>query len=132
MPPDNPVVIPNGVDIEFPRDGPNSGVIARISTTTFRLNAIGTYSVYFQVSVTQSAQLVVTRNGVELPYTVVGRATGTSQIIGLCLVNATAATDTISIRNPVVNVFPNEPLTITPAAGGNAPVSAHLVIIRLR
>ena len=82
----------------------------------------------FQVSVTEPGQLVLTLNGAELPYTVVGRATGTSQLVGMALVTTTVATSVLTVRNPAGNATA---LTVTPNAGGTAPVSAHLVITQL-
>ncbi len=128
MPGDNAATVGVGADVEFPQDGPSSASFTRLSPSSFQLNAVGTFNISFQVSVTEAGQLVVAVNNVELPYTVVGRATGTSQISGTCLINTTAITDTISIRNPVGNAAA---LTITPLAGGASPVSAHLVILRL-
>jgi len=92
------------------------------------LPCIGMYSIQFQVSVTEPAQLCVVLNSVELPYTVVGRATGTSQLYGTCLVQTLTANSLISIRNPAGS---STALTITPLAGGNNSVSAHLVILQI-
>ena len=91
MPPDNAVPVAPGSDVDFPRDGPNGGAqIFRTGADTFNLSAIGVYQVLFQVSVDEAGQLVLTLNSgagaAELAYTVVGRATGTSQIVGLALV----------------------------------------------
>ena len=85
------------------------------------------YQVLFQVSVTEPGQLVVTLNTIELAYTVVGRATGTSQIVGICLVQTTTSNSSLTINNPTGNT---PALTITPVAGGTHPVSAHLTITR--
>ena len=63
----------------------------------------------------------------EILNSVVGRATGTSQIVGMSIVTL-AAGDYIEVINPPEN---STALTITPVAGGTHPVSAHLVIIRL-
>ena len=84
---------------------------------------------FFQVSVTEAGQLVLTLNGTELPYTVTGRATGTSQIIGMALVENNIANSVLTVRNPEGTATA---LTITPSAGGTEPVSAHLVITRLQ
>ncbi|HZH62917.1 MAG TPA: hypothetical protein VEY70_25870 [Metabacillus sp.] len=81
------------------------------------------------MSVTEPGQLVLTINNIEQPYTVVGRATGTSQIVGIALVTTTSINSILTVRNPVDNT---EALTITPVAGGTEPVSAHLVITRLQ
>jgi hypothetical protein len=85
----------------------------------------GTYEILFQLSITESAQLVVTLNNVELPYTLVGRASGTSQLIGMAIVETTAPNSLITVRNPVGNFTS---LTLTPIAGGTRVVSASLII----
>jgi hypothetical protein len=131
MPPDNSATVAPGTDVDFPRNGPISagGLISRIGADTFNLAEIGTYQVLFQVSVTEPGQLVLTLNGVEQPYTVVGRATGTTQIVGMALVQTTSINTILTVRNPADNLTA---LTITPNAGGTEPVSAHLVITRLQ
>ncbi|WP_312563237.1 hypothetical protein, partial [Anaerospora sp.] len=129
MPPDNAATVAPGTDVSFPQDGPTSGTtIARTGPSTFNLAAIGTYQVLFQVSVTEAGQLILTLNGADLAYTVVGRATGTSQIVGLALVTTTVINSILTVRNPAGN---STALTITPLAGGTRPVSAHLVITQL-
>lgn len=60
---------------------------------------------------------------------VVGRATGTSQIIGMAIVTTTSINSILTARNPADNATA---LTITPSAGGTQPVSAHLIIIQLQ
>jgi hypothetical protein len=131
MPPDNSATVGAGGDVDFPRNGPTIGGsgILRATADSFFLSAIGIYQVLFQVSVTEAGQLVLTLNGNELPYTVVGRATGTSQIVGMALVETTSINSILTVRNPAGN---SPALTITPLAGGTKPVSAHLVITRLR
>jgi hypothetical protein len=129
MPPDNAATVAVGGDVAFPNDGTVIGTdITSFSDTQFQLGPIGTYLVQFQVSVTEAGQLVVALNGVEQATTVVGRATGTSQIVGMCLVTTSALDTLLSIRNPVGN---STALTITPLAGGTDSVSAHLVITRV-
>ena len=129
MPSDNADTVAPGEDVSFPQDGPNSGTgITRASESTFTLGAIGTYQVLFQVSVTEAGQLILTLNGADLPYTVVGRATGTSQIVGMAIVETTTADSVLTVRNPEGTAAA---LTITPSAGGTRPVSAHLTITQL-
>ena len=102
MPTDNPATIAPGTDVNFPQDGATNGTsITRLSDNSFNISEIGTYEIYFNVPVTEAGQLELTLNGNSLDYTVVGRATGTSNISGL---------------------------TLTPFAGGTIPVSAHLII----
>ena len=130
MPPDNAATVAPGADVSFPQDGPTSGAaIARTGPSTFNLATIGTYQVLFQVSVDEAGQLILTLNGADLAYTVVGRATGTSQIVGMALVQTTVANSILTVRNPAGNATA---LTITPIAGGTRSVSAHLVITQFR
>jgi hypothetical protein len=130
MPPDNAASVAPGTDVSFPQDGPNSGTgITRAGASSFTLGPVGVYQVLFQVSVNQSRQLVLTLNGADLAYTVVGRASGASQIVGMAIVETTAANSVLTVRNPAGN--PSS-LIITPTAGGTRPVSAHLVIVQLQ
>jgi hypothetical protein len=129
MPPDNAATVGAGTAISFPRTGAVFGTdIVQSNSTTFTLATAGVYLVTFQVSVTQAGQLVLVQNGVELAQSVVGRATGTSQIVGTSIVTA-AAGDILQVDNPAAESIA---LTITPLAGGTDPVSAHLTILRLR
>jgi hypothetical protein len=135
MPPDNAATAGAGVPVEFPRNGPTTGVIARrggTSATEFVLPNIGTYRVSFSVSVDEPGQLVIALASsgamVELPYTVSGRATGTTQIAGEALVTTTVASSALEVRNPAGNT---PALTITPIAGGTHPAAAFVVIQQL-
>ena len=130
MPPDNAATVAEGTDVSFPQDGPTSAsTITRQTDSSFILSDIGTYMIQFQVSVTEPGQLVLTLNDVELPYTVVGRATGTSQLVGISLVSTTSENSILTVRNPEGTATA---LTITPNAGGTEATSAHLTIIQLQ
>ncbi|MFA9455695.1 collagen-like protein [Halalkalibacter sp. AB-rgal2] len=130
MPPDNAATVAPGTDVSFPQDGPISGTdITRTGPSTFNLSEIGTYQVLFQVSVSETGQLILTLDGADLDYTVVGRATGTTQIVGMALVTTTSINSILTVQNPAGNAAA---LIITPLAGGTRPVSAHLVITRLQ
>src|SRR5579863_7063182 len=130
MPPDNPATIAAGSDITFPQNGPTSAsAITRISASTFNLAAVGTYQVMFQVSVSEAGQLVLTLNGTAQANTVVGRATGTSQIVGISLLTTSVPNSILTVRNPTGS---SVALTITPLAGGVDPVSAHLFITQIQ
>jgi hypothetical protein len=130
MPPDNAATVAIGTDVSFPQDGPASGSdIARTGASAFNLSAIGIYQVMFQVSVNEPGQLNLSLNGTDLGYTAVGRATGTSQIVGMCFVTTTVADSLLTVRNPASN---STALTITPSAGGTRAVSAHLLITRIQ
>ena len=126
MPDDNAATVAPGTAVDFPQDGVINGTsISRISADSFNLADIGTYQIFFQVSVTEAAQLQLTLNGVALDYTTVGRTTGTDQIVGMYLINTTTENSVLTVQNPTGNT---EAITITPSAGGTQAVSAHLVI----
>ena len=130
MPPDNAATVAPGADVSFPQDGPNSGAdITRLGADSFELGPIGTYQILFQVSVTEAGQLILTLNDEDLAYTVVGRATGASQIVGMALVETTTEDSVLTVRNPAGTAAA---LTITPVAGGPRSVSAHLVIMQIQ
>jgi hypothetical protein len=128
-PGDNAATVGAGKPVEFPRDGPTTGVISRLNSSEFTLPAVGTYSVAFSVSVDEPGQLVIGVNSgsgmIELPYTVYGRATGTSLIAGEALVTTTSASSVLAVRNPTGNT---PALTVTPIAGGTHAVVASVVI----
>jgi hypothetical protein len=130
MPGDNTATIPIGGDIIFPNDGPFSGAdITRLGPASFDLVNIGTYQVLFQVSIDEAAQLLLTLNNNEQAYTLVGRATGTSQLVGMVLINTVSINTVLTVRNPATS--PGA-LTVTPNAGGPMAVSAHLIITRIK
>ena len=129
MPPDNSATVAPGTDVSFPQNGPIANTnIGRLGPSSFNLGPIGTYQVLFRVSVTEAGQLVLTLNGQDLEYTVAGRATGTSEIVGMAILSTTAVNSVLTVRNPAGNAAA---LTITPLAGGTRPVSAHLVITQI-
>ncbi|MBO4854358.1 MAG: collagen-like protein [Oscillospiraceae bacterium] len=130
MPPDNAATVAPGTDVSFPQNGPNSGAgIARTGASSFNLSLIGVYQILFEVSVDEAGQLLLTLNGADLAYTVVGRATGASQIVGMAIIETTTVDSILTVRNPAGSAAA---LTITPLAGGTRPVSAHLVIIQIQ
>ena len=137
MPADNALCVDPGFAVSFPQDGAFSGtgLIARVSNDTFNLARVGTYQVLFQVNVEEGGQLVLgldSGSGVqELDYTVVGGGFGeTAQLVGVALVTTTVENSLLSVRNP--SQQEGGCLNITPYAGGSNPVSAHLVITRIK
>jgi hypothetical protein len=134
MPGDDAATVGAGAPIQLPQTGPTTGAIARRggSSTEFLLPNIGTYRVAFSVSVSEPGQFVLAVDSgsgmVELPYTVYGRATGTSQISGEALVATTVPKSALELRNPAGNT---PALTITPIAGGTHAVAASIVIQQL-
>ena len=129
MPPDNSATVAPGTDVSFPENGPIANTnIGRLGPSSFLLAPIGVYQILFQVSVTEAGQLILTLNGEDLEYTVAGRATGVSQIVGMAIVTTTATNSVLTVRNPTGNATA---LTVTPLAGGARSVSAHLVITQI-
>jgi hypothetical protein len=130
MGPDNANPILAGAPVEFPRTGSTTGAIVAINSSTFLLPTIGTYLVQFQVDVTAAAQLQLSLNTMPQFATVVGRATGTTQIIGVSLVTTTTSGSTLQVINPPSNT----PLALPIDDGGTGinPISAHLTIIRIQ
>ena len=129
MPPDNAAAIEAGDDIEFPRNGPSDGgSISRLTVDSFTLADEGTYQVLFRANVTEPAQLVITLNDTELPYTVSGTSASPGQVVGIALVTTTEENSVLTIRVPQ---DATAPVNLTDSAGGSEPISAHLVITQL-
>lgn len=132
MPSDNAATVAAGFPVLFPQDGGNTvGGVMRNGTSPseFVLSDMGMYFVAFQVSVSEAGQLMLELNGSPIVDSVVGRATGTSQIVGMSYVTTTTANSILRVINPSGN---SPALTITPLAGGTHSVSAHLIIMRIR
>jgi hypothetical protein len=124
-PPDNLLPVAAGANVQFPQTGPSSGSIFRTGPDTFLLPDVGTYKVDFSVSVNEPGQLGLTLNGILLPQSVYGRATGTSEITGESLITTTVANSVVSVTNPLGN---SVALTVTPIAGGTHASVASLII----
>lgn len=132
MPSDNAATIAVGAAVLFPQDGPASAGITRLSDGQFVLAEIGTYRVWWQVSVDEAGQLMLDLDSGSGPApvanSVAGRAIPTSQIVNQVLLTTTAVDSVLRVINP-----PGNPtaLTITPIAGGTHAVSAWLIIEQL-
>jgi hypothetical protein len=126
LPGDNSATVAAGSSVEFPNDGvSNNTDITRVAAGIFKLALVGIYEIFFQVSITEAGQLVIQLNGSELPYTVVGRASWTSQLVGMSVITTTLSNSTLSINNVTGS---STALIISPISGGNNPVSANLII----
>ncbi len=126
MPADNTSAVAIGTDVEFPQNGPSTdAAVSRLTASSFTLASPGVYRVSVQVSVSEAGQLILALDNIELAYTAAGRATGTSQITIMTLVETTSANQVLTVRNPASN---STALTITPLAGGTQAVSASLLI----
>jgi hypothetical protein len=135
MPTDNPSPVAPGSAVDFPENGSTNGTIIRLSPSSFSLPTVGSYLIEFQVSVNSApppSQLMLSLNGVPITNSVVGRDTGTSQIVGISTVTTTTVNSVLEVINPPTNLYA---IDIPPWAGSvndSTPVSAHLVIIRIR
>jgi hypothetical protein len=131
VPPDGVAPVVPGTDVLFLQDGPTSGsAITRSGLFAFRLANIGTYQVQFNVSVDEPGQLALHLNDKDLAHTVVGRDTGSSQIVGTFLVTTTSANSILTVRNPLGTATS---LTLTQKAGGGMlPSSSHLIITQIQ
>ncbi|MCE9538129.1 MAG: hypothetical protein K8R85_02795 [Bacteroidetes bacterium] len=129
MPGDNAATVAPGTAIDFPQDGETDGVIVRTSPSNFQLTAPGTYQVFFQVSVSEAGQLAIGIDGVEIARTLVGRASGTNQIVGMSIIKTTNPNSILTVLNSMGSAGA---ITITAIAGGTNPVSANLVIMRIK
>lgn len=127
MPGDNAATVALGAALDFPQNGPASG-IARVGPDSFNIPTIGTYEVSWQVSVDEPGQLQLRLNAAILLQTTAGRATGTSQITNTVLITTTVINSVLEVINPPGNAAA---LTITPIAGGTNSASAWLVIKQL-
>jgi hypothetical protein len=119
-----------GAPVPFASAGPTGGGAppTLLTSTTFQLPAIGFYQVCFTVSISEPGQLELTLNAAVIPYSVFGRATGTSLIGGCVIVSTTTTNSVLSVLNPAGNAAA---LTVTPTAGGASASAATLSIIRL-
>lgn len=129
MPGDNTATIAAGSPIEFPQNGPSNGIITRINASQFNIPAVGIYLVHWQVSIAEAGQLILQLNGTDIATSVVGRATGTSQIVGHTMITTTLPNSVLTVVNPSGNPVA---LTLNPGAGGTRAVSANLVITRMQ
>ena len=107
---------------------PNVKISQLASTINNLFTSYGSGQTNYVTIPIKMSDLYLTLNNLTQAYTVVGRATGTSQIVGMCLVQTLTINNILTIRNPAGN---STALTITPLAGGASSVSAHLVITRI-
>jgi hypothetical protein len=122
-----PATIPAGGSVPFAQTGPVNGIFSFGGGTNFVLPDSGVYEVTWQLNVNEGGALALALNGTELPQTVVGRYTGTTQIVGNVLINANA-NDVLNVRAASGNP---SALTISASVYTNA-VTGSLVIKRIK
>jgi hypothetical protein len=124
--------VPQNDPVPFDQDGSASltNQPTRVNGTHFMLPAVGIYEVTFQVSITEAAQLAIRFNGGPfLPYSVAGRATGSSQVSNTIFITTTLVNQILEVYNVGLSAIH---VTGNPGSGGNNPVSASLTIVRLQ
>ncbi|MDB6036309.1 MAG: repeat protein, partial [Verrucomicrobiales bacterium] len=129
-PPDAATIVFPGDAFPFLRNGPASGIPRNgVAVDEFVLPAVGVYEISWQISITEAGQLVLALDGVEQDATVVGRDTGSTQIMGNALLETTNPNTVLTVRNPAGNATA---LTVMPNAGGASPSTGSLVIKRIK
>ena len=132
MPGDNAATVQIGGAIHFPKTDVANSSITSFGTSSFILPEPATYEITFQVSVSEPTQLGIVITSFPgdpstlVPSSVVGRSTGSSQIMGSSLITTFVPNTFLSIVNLGFSA-----IAMTPNAGGTNPVSAHLVIKKL-
>jgi hypothetical protein len=123
--------ITSGHAVPFAQNGPASGNITRISDTSFQLGTVGIYEVMMQIPVQNTGQVVVALNNVELPYTVAGESNGSNNVslVQKVFVQTIIPNSLLEIRFPAANTGT---MKVVNSGGGNAAISAHLVIVRVK
>jgi hypothetical protein len=112
----------------FSTDGPVNGGITRASPSSFNLPTPGLYQVTFQVSVVGAGQLMLQLDGSPLPQSIVGRPSGTGQIVGTSLIETTIPNSVLE----VINASNTTPLIIAQGPSGTTILSSHLVITQVK
>jgi hypothetical protein len=106
-------IIPSNSDLLFPNDSTVFGYdVTRLSSSSFKLGALGTYQVSFNVPTNEPAQLALTLNGSNLLNTLSGNA-------NTVLVKTPLVNSVITLRNM------GSQLTYVPN------LTSHLVITKL-
>ena len=129
VPPNNENEIQPGDSVEFPIDYITNTNIIRVNNKAFKLVQTGIYEIKFILSITHPAQLVVSMDSgsgfIQQSHTVVGRNSGSSQLIGDVFIKVTKTNSIICISSPLEN---NNPIRITPTAGGTLAETCYLII----
>ena len=129
MPPENAAAIAPGEAVEFPEQSFIGGTnVTRTSDSEFTFTESGIYLVFFNAATSEAAQLVPAINTTELSFALAGKDSALSQLSGMAIIAANDG-DVLTLRNPA---SATSSVTLSPNAGGNSPVTAHLILIRLQ
>ena len=131
--PDNVDPIAQYEPVEFPRTSYTTGITNGV--TEFTLPLVGIYELTWQVPVDQEGQLEIWLDegsgATGLAYTVVGRRTGNTQIVGNTLVETTVANAVVSVRNPNEEALIIPPYDRSGGPSQGLPMSASITIKRI-
>ena len=134
MPPDNSAAVAQNSAVEFPHAGPVAGGISG-NITEFELPDPGVYEINWQVPIDQEGQLELWLDSgigaTGLTYTVVGRHTGNTQIVGSTLIQTTNSNSLVSLRNPNTEALVIPPYERAGSTGNELPVTANISIKRI-
>ncbi len=132
IPPNNENDILPGESIEFPLDYITNINIVRVNNKAFKLMLAGIYEIKYILSITQPAQLVVSMDSgsgfIQQLHTVVGRNSGSSQLIGDVFLKVDIPGSIICLASPVEN---NNPIRVTPTAGGTLAETCYLIVSKI-
>jgi len=115
--------------VSFPKNGPSNGIV-RIDNSSFTLPKIGTYEVNFSIHTTESGQIQLELDGVDLPETVVANMNPTAGghlITGSFFVTTTGLNSILAVVNPTGN---STALTITTANGASTHANSQVLTIK--
>ena len=126
MPGDNAAPVAANSPISFPNVKVLTAGMTTVGGNTIVLNAAGLWRIDAQVSISEAAQIAVAVNGAADMTTVVGRATGVSQLVISTVISSPAPGTAVQIW-----AIGGAGYTITPLAGGAQPVSATFRAQRL-
>ena len=122
------VILQPGEDFSLPENGASGGGITRISESSFNLLNAGNYLVMFNVTTIQTPKLGLTLNGEMLDYSIAGRPSGASQIVGMTVVTSTQDNSVLTLRYPEEESDNNGVVT---ADNPRKDTTSHLVIVQL-
>jgi hypothetical protein len=131
--PDNTAPVAQYAAVEFPRTSFTSGITN--DTTEFELPVPGIYEITWQVPVDQEGELELWLDqgsgATGLAYTVVGRRTGNTQIVGDTLIQTTRTNSKVSVRNPNPEALIIPPYERSGEPSAGLPISASITIKRI-
>ena len=123
------MILQPGEDFAFPNTGANSNSgISEITETSFNLENIGSYLVMFNVTTIQTPKLGLTLDDELLDYTVAGRPSGASQIVGMTIITTTQENSVLTVRYPDDDAYSGEAV---PTENPRQDTTSHLVIVQL-